>query len=132
MKKDILVLGGTGKTGSRVVERLVKLNLPVRIGSRSASPPFDWNNENTWTAAVDQVEKIYLTFQPDVAVPGAVDKIRSFVRTAKEADVRKIVMLSGRGEREAELCEREVISSGMDWTVVRANWFMQNFSEYIF
>lgn len=37
-----LVLGGTGKTGRRVAERLRTRGLPVRVGSRSAAPPFDW------------------------------------------------------------------------------------------
>lgn len=41
-----LVLGGTGKTGSRVVQRLPSMNLPVRVGSRSGVP-FDWEQPAT-------------------------------------------------------------------------------------
>jgi hypothetical protein len=40
--KTTLVLGGTGKTGRRVVERLEARGLPVRVGSRTGEPPFDW------------------------------------------------------------------------------------------
>lgn len=129
MSKEILVLGGTGKTGKRVAERLLKLNQPVRIGSRQASPKFDWNDQSTWAGALNDISRVYITFQPDIAVPGAVETIQSFVKMAVKGGVQKLVLLSGRGEKEAEQCEQIVMSSGMDWTIVRASWFMQNFSE---
>jgi uncharacterized protein YbjT (DUF2867 family) len=129
MSKITLVLGGTGKTGKRVAERLQKLNQPVRIGSRNGSPAFDWENQSTWAGALKDVEKVYITFQPDLAVPGAVETVQSFVSKAKERGVQKLVLLSGRGEKEAEQCEQVVMSSGIDWTIARASWFSQNFSE---
>jgi uncharacterized protein YbjT (DUF2867 family) len=132
MSNTILVLGATGKTGKRVAERLAQLNIPVRIGSRNASPAFDWNNEHTWKAVLRDIEQVYITFQPDLAIPGTADKISAFVKHAKRARVKKLVLLSGRGEREAEASEREVMNSGLDWTIVRANWLMQNFSESFF
>jgi uncharacterized protein YbjT (DUF2867 family) len=132
MSNTILVLGGTGKTGRRIAERLSKMNIPVRIGSRNANLSFDWENENTWTAALTGIQKVYITFQPDLAVPGSVEKIESFATVARRAGVQKLVLLSGRGEREAELCENKVMESGLDWTIVRASWFMQNFSENFF
>jgi uncharacterized protein YbjT (DUF2867 family) len=129
MENQILVLGGTGKTGKRVAERLINLNIPTRIGSRKASPAFDWENPENWTEVLEGVQKVYITFQPDLASPGSVEKIRLFVDTAKKAQVQKLVLLSGRGEKEAQLCEDLVIQSGIDYTIVRASWFMQNFSE---
>lgn len=132
MSNEILVIGGTGKTGRRVAERLTKLNLPVRIGSRNAAIPFDWDDEATWSAALQNIKKAYITFPPDLAVPGSVEKIALLVQAAKEASVQKLVLLSGRGEEEAQLCERKVIESGLDYTIVRASWFMQNFSEGYF
>ncbi|MFI0481229.1 NAD(P)H-binding protein [Actinomadura sp. 9N215] len=124
-----LVLGGTGKTGRRVVERLEALDVPVRMGSRSASPAFEWTDESTWPAVLQDVEKVYLSYYPDLAAPGAVDAVRSFTAAAVDAGVRQVVLLSGRGEDEAQECERIVQASGLVWTVVRANWFAQNFSE---
>lgn len=124
-----LVLGGTGKTGSRVVQRLTECSWPVRIGSRSANPAFDWLNEATWEPVLQGVDAVYITFQPDLAVPGAVASIQSFVKTAVETGVRKLVLLSGRGEPEAEACEQIVMKAGVDWTILRASWFNQNFSE---
>lgn len=124
-----LVLGGTGKTGRRVVERLEALDVPVRMGSRSAAPAFDWTDESTWAPVLRDVEKVYLSYYPDLAVPGAPEAIRAFTAAAAGAGVRHVVLLSGRGEEEAQECERIVQASGLEWTVVRASWFAQNFSE---
>ena len=68
--KPILVLGGTGKTGRRVVERLTARGIPTRIGSRSAQPRFDWDDQTTWVPALHGVAAAYVSFYPDLAVPG--------------------------------------------------------------
>lgn len=132
-KKDLtLVLGGTGKTGRRVAERLKAAGRAVRIGARSAIPSFDWNNEQTWAESLRGVSAVYITYAPDLAMPGATDAIEAFVNKAKRAGVKRVVLLSGRGEPEAQACERIVQDSGLDWTIVRASWFNQNFSEGAF
>ncbi|MCB0372583.1 MAG: NAD(P)H-binding protein [Muricauda sp.] len=133
MRKDtFLIIGGTGKTGRKVVDNLQLLNQNVRVGSRSSEPPFDWNNSKTWEAALEGVDKIYITYQPDLAVPGALQSIEKLINLAKNKNLKKVVLLSGKGEREAELCEQVVIHSGLDHTIVRASWFSQNFSESFF
>jgi uncharacterized protein YbjT (DUF2867 family) len=124
-----LVLGGTGKTGRRVAERLAARGLPVRAASRSGEPPFDWENEATWAPALRGVESAYVTFQPDLAVPGAVERVQSLVDLAVASGVRHLVLLSGRGEEEAQRAEQVVMASGADWTILRSSWFSQNFSE---
>lgn len=128
----ILVLGGTGKTGRRVASILESRGLPVRIGSRSAAPPFDWNDESGWQRCLAGVQAAYITYAPDLAVPGATDAIAAFVDVARRLGVRRLVLLSGRGEAEAQACEKIVQNSGLDWAVVRASWFNQNFSEGAF
>lgn len=127
--ENILVIGGTGKTGRRVVERLEALGQHVRIGSRSASPAFDWHQPDGWPAALKGMDKVYITYQPDLAVPGALESIEELVKQSKRAHVKKLVLLSGKGEREAQLCEQVIIHSGLDYTIIRASWFNQNFSE---
>src|ERR687890_52266 len=132
--KTTLVLGGTGKTGRRVVERLRTLGLPARVGSRSGEPPFDWEDHTTWVPALRSVGSVYITYYPDLAVPGSVEAVRSFAKLAVENGVRRLVLLSGRGEPEAERAElalREVVDAkaGAEWTILRSTWFMQNFSE---
>ena len=132
-QKDLtLVIGGTGKTGRRVAERLAEKGRKVRIGSRSAVPSFDWDKEQGWAAALKGVTAVYITYTPDLAMPGATDAIQSFVNKAKQTGVKRLVLLSGRGEPEAQACEKIVQDSGLDWTIVRASWFNQNFSEGAF
>ena len=132
MKNNILVIGGNGKTGRKVANRLKESGHNVRIGSRSALPPFDWDNSQTWTKAMEGMDKVYITFQPDLAVPGALEAIEELTKQAKKCNVKKLVLLSGKGEREAELCEQVIIHSGINYTIVRASWFNQNFSESFF
>lgn len=128
----ILVLGGTGKTGRRIVTGLRAKGIPVRVGSRAASPPFDWNNEKSWDASLADVAAIYISYAPDLAMPGATDAIQALVDRAKQHGVQRLVLLSGRGEAEAQASERIVQASGLAWTIVRASWFYQNFSEGAF
>ena len=128
-QQTTLVLGGTGKTGRRIVERLAALRVPTRVGSRSGSPPFDWADRATWAPALRDVDSVYLSYYPDLAVPGTVDTVRSLAGLAVESGVRRLVLLAGRGERGAERCERAVQESGAEWTILRCTWFSQNFSE---
>lgn len=132
-EQNILVLGGSGKTGRRVAERLANLGYAnVRIGGRSETPAFDWESPETWNAVIAGMDMIYITFQPDLAIPGAADAIRKFTTLANQNGVRKMVLLSGRGEVEAQICEKIVMEAAQEWTIVRASWFNQNFSESIF
>jgi uncharacterized protein YbjT (DUF2867 family) len=124
-----LVLGGTGKTGRRVAERLQARGIDTRIASRSANPTFDWNDSSNWDEVLEGVTAAYISYAPDLAIPGATDAIRRFVDLAVSRGVRRLVLLSGRGEQEAQNCEKIVQASNVEWTVVRASWFMQNFSE---
>ncbi|UUV32407.1 NmrA family transcriptional regulator [Amycolatopsis roodepoortensis] len=125
--ETVLVLGATGKTGSRVAQRLTERGIEVRKASR---PGFDWNDRSTWRAAVTGVGAAYLTYYPDLAFPGAAEAIRDFSKLAVDHGVRRLVLLSGRGEEEAVVSEQGVRDSGAEWTVVRASWFAQNFSEH--
>ncbi|MFL6603152.1 MAG: SDR family oxidoreductase [Steroidobacteraceae bacterium] len=128
----VLVLGSNGKTGSRIVERLRAAGKEVRLGSRSATPRFDWNDRTTWPAILDGIGAAYVAYQPDLCVPGAVDSVAAFYDAAAKAGVRKIVLLSGRGEPEAEQAEKALQGTSLDWTIIRASWFFQNFSENYF
>src|SRR5215207_10010096 len=128
-KKVTLVLGGTGKTGRRVAQRLEARSILTRVGSRSGEPPFDWEDKATWEPALRDVESVYVSYYPDLAVPGAVETVRSFAEFTVENGVRRLVLLSGRGEPESERAEAAVRDSGADLTTLRSTWFMQNFSE---
>ncbi len=124
-----LVLGGTGKTGRRVAERLRGRGRQVRIGSRSAIPPFDWADRSSWAPVLDGVSSVYLAYAPDAGFPGAAETIGAFAELAVACGARRVVLLTGRGEAGAELSEQALRESGADWTIVRSSFFAQNFSE---
>ncbi len=124
-----LVLTASGKTGRRVADRLETKRVPIRRGSRSGEIPFEWNDPTTWEPALAGVQAAYIVYTPDLAVPAAPPAIRDFTELAVRSGVKKLVLLSGRGEEEAQRCERIVQDSRVDWTIVRASWFNQNFSE---
>ncbi|MGH8986153.1 MAG: NAD(P)H-binding protein [Acidimicrobiia bacterium] len=126
---SVLVLGGTGKTGRRVAERLAARGVPVRIGSRSGRPAFDWNDESTWSAALEGVQAAYLVYYPDLAMPGAAETVGALAAQARAHGVEHLVLLSGRGEEGARRGEQAVQQAGTAWTIVRSSWFSQNFSE---
>ncbi|MFQ5891091.1 MAG: NAD(P)H-binding protein [Gemmatimonadota bacterium] len=128
-RKPTLVLGGTGKTGRRIIERLGALGVPTRLGSRNAEPRFDWEDRTTWPAALEGTGAVYISYQPDLAVPGAVEAVDELTSLALRKDVRRLVLLSGRDEEEARRAEQGLQSSGAEWTILRASWFSQNFSE---
>ncbi len=127
--QPILVVGANGKTGSRVAARLEAKHIAVRRGSRGADIPFDWDAPETWTPALTGASKAYVTYFPDLAFPGAVEKLEAFAKVAGETGLEQIVLLSGRGEHFASLGEDVVRNSGLAFTIVRAAWFAQNFSE---
>jgi uncharacterized protein YbjT (DUF2867 family) len=127
-----LVIGGTGKTGLRLAERLWNAGGPVRLGHRSGEPRFDWNDAATWPGALAGPSAAYVTYHPDLLLPEAAGQVGAFAREAVAAGVRRLVLLSGRGEEGAERAEEALRASGADWTVIRASWFMQNFDEGAF
>jgi uncharacterized protein YbjT (DUF2867 family) len=129
LNDSILVIGSTGKTGQRVVDRLEARGIAVRHGSRTADIPFDWDNPQTWAPALANVDKVYITYYPDLAVPGSVDAIRKLSDLAKDAGVRRLVLLSGRNEVEAQRAEDVVSACGLEWTIVQCAFFSQNFNE---
>jgi uncharacterized protein YbjT (DUF2867 family) len=103
--RPTLVLGETGKTGRRLVERLTCRQIPVRIGSRSAGLPFDWDQPSTWAPVFQDVEAAY-TYVPDLVVANPIDAVAALVETALAAGTRRLVLVSGRGEEHAQACEK--------------------------
>ncbi len=132
MTHRIFLTGGTGKTGRRVANRLKRQNIDVRIGSRSATPAFDWDDQSNWDTHLAGATAAYITHAPDVALPGALEQVEHFMTNALKHGVKRLVLLSGRGEDAAVKAENSLKASGADWTIVRASWFAQNFSEGLF
>ena len=128
-ERTTLVLGATGKTGRRVAYRLRAAGVPVKAASRSSEVRFDWEDSSSWAPALDGVHAVYVTYFPDLAIPGADEVVGDFIETALANDIRRLVLLSGRGEEGARRAETRLQQSAADWTVVRCGFFSQNFSE---
>jgi uncharacterized protein YbjT (DUF2867 family) len=125
----ILIVGGTGKTGRRVAERLQSQGFATRLASRRGERVFDWQDTRTWSGTLEGISAAYITFSPDLAVPGAAQRVGDFATLAVQKGVERLVLLSGRGEEGAVASEDALKASGADWTILRASWFNQNFSE---
>ncbi|MFF1922392.1 NAD(P)H-binding protein [Streptomyces sp. NPDC058221] len=134
--ETILVLGGTGKTGRRIVRRLKAADRPVRTASRSnGDTVFDLDDPTTWAQALDGVAAVYL-MEPNLRTD--VDhqaRMPRLVAEAVAAGVHRLVLLSAHGIGDADeshplkIAEQAVRSCGVDWTILRPDWFSQNFSE---
>ena len=125
----LLILNSTGKIGRRVAQGLDAQAIAFRGVSRSTPISFDWQDKATWPAALERTSAAFISFVPDLAAPGALAVMESFVAAAQDAGLGKLVLLTGRGEVGAVAAENVVRDSGMAWTIVRAAWFNQNFSE---
>ena len=125
----ILVIGATGKVGRRVVANLSASGHAVRPAGRQTPLPFDWQDRSNWAEHFAGVETAYVSYYPDLAAPGADADIAALVDAAKAAGLKRMVLLSGRGESGAERCESILAESGLGHTLVRAAFFNQNFSE---
>ncbi len=127
--ETILIVGPNGKTGCRVESRLKAAGVSTRGVSRATTPAFDWQNPQTWARAMEGTQAAYLTYHPDLSVPQAETHIRRFCTMARRSGLEHVVLLSGRGEDGATRAERALRDSGLDWNIVQASWFAQNFSE---
>ncbi|WAC53929.1 NmrA family transcriptional regulator [Gordonia sp. SL306] len=125
----VLVIGATGKTGRHVADHLEKRGRSVRRAGRSSATRFDWSERSTWAPALAGAGAVYIAYQPDLIVPGADDDIAELVRLADAAGVRRLVLLAGRGEAQAQEAGRIVHAARAESTVLSCAWFDQNFSE---
>jgi uncharacterized protein YbjT (DUF2867 family) len=130
-----LVLGATGKTGSRVANRLLSRGLPVRTAARSGTDAhFDWDDPGTYAAALHGVKQVYLV--GPVMRTGFADQVSVFLDRAEDAGARHVTYLSAYGIDSAppEVAMRSVELDllgrpGLTHAILRPAWFMQNFSE---
>ncbi|MFI8947136.1 NmrA family transcriptional regulator [Streptomyces sp. NPDC053750] len=123
----VVVTGASGRTGRRVAEAARAAGLTVRAASRATG--FDWRDRSTWADVLRGADAAYLAYPTDVGAPDAAGAVGALAREAAGLGVRRLVLLSARGEEQARPTEEALAGSGADWTVVRAAWFAQNFSE---
>lgn len=123
-----VILGGAGRTGSRILDRLTAAAHPVRPASRRTG--FDWDDPSTWRGALRGATAAYVCFTPDLALPGVPETMGTLGRLAATEGVERLVLLSGRGEEGARASEAALRGGSVPTTVLRCSWFQQNFSEH--
>ena len=147
MTNTILVLGATGNVGSQVVQQLANVGVNTRAAVRSISKAsafkdagvesvkMDLNKPETVQAALEGVEKVFLLTPP---FPNMAEITANLVEAAKKAQVKYIVKQSGmsadtestvallRWHREGE---KMIEASGIPFTFLRPNAFMQNYAN---
>ncbi len=141
---DVLVTAGTGKTGRRVVERLVALGHQARAASRHPAAgvgdgvrfvEFDWDLAESWGPALAGADAAYVVLPALRA--DASDLLHRFLGDAHHAGVGRVVLLTARGVDRwvgspLQVAEVRLRASGLEWGIVRPSWFMQNYTEGAF
>src|SRR2546430_6114194 len=148
MSKPVLVTGATGTIGRDVARQLSGKGVSVRAGVRDkakarkqfgadiALVPFDFENQKTFSEALEGIEKVFLL--PPL-LPNQIEVMNAFVDAAKRAGVRHIVKLSAIGIDDETrptavkwhgANEQHIRESGLAFTFLRPNSFMQNFITY--
>ena len=130
-----LVLGGTGKTGSRVASRLTGLGLSVRTAARhAANVNFDWDDVATHRNAIEGADRVYLI--APIMRSRFAPQVSAFLDLAETIGVQHVTYLSAYGiefappEVALRAVELDLMSrSRLTHSIVRPAWFMQNFSE---
>lgn len=136
--KNILVTGGTGKTGRAVVATLTGLGYMPRIAARNpvSDMPgeyiaFDWMNTDTHAAAVSGIDAVYIVAPTLVLDP--VPAVAGFIETAMDAGIRRFVLLSSsaipQGGPAMGQIHQSLDDKAEQWAVLQPSWFMQNFAE---
>ena len=125
----ILVLGGTGTVGSRVANHLRSAGHSVRVATRHAERRFDWSIPDTWRPALNGVHTMYVLLPDQTSMP------ESFMQEAYQTGVRRVVLHSDRSVdimnvAHLQEAERQVRESGCEWTIVRPDWFNQDFETF--
>lgn len=135
MPDSILVTGGTGKTGSRVVAQLRANQTFPRVGTRhpikQCDVRFDWRDPMTFGAAFADVDAVYLVAPTDTV--DTLGTMRAGLEAAIDAGVRRFVLLSSslleEGGPMMGAVHAWLRANAPEWVVLRPSWFMQNFSE---
>lgn len=138
----ILITGGTGKIGNELTKLILNSNIKVRYALRNPDKIkhndietilLDFHNFHLFDKALNGCDKLFLL------VPSAIENfneiINNFVEKSKQSTITKIIFISALGienedESELFLAEMKIKNSGLDYVIIRPNWFMQNFTTF--
>ncbi|KAI1384150.1 putative ergot alkaloid A [Hypoxylon trugodes] len=135
----VLLLGGTGKVGSRIAPLLQAAGVPTLIASRSPKAPtgvkFDWDDEATWTSALTHSPAIQTVYLVVSTSPNAIEVAHKFIDLAREKGVKRFVLLSASCFEEGgpflgqthKYLHQLGDEGKIEWAVLRPTWFQENF-----
>jgi len=134
----ILLLGGTGKTSSRIARLLEKAGIPVILASRSGSAPapfkgchFDWFNASTYSNPFTQAADITATYLIPPFTMDLFTPMKAFTELALRNGVQRFVLLSGSilndGDPALLQFHKYLTNFGVDYAIIRPTWFMGTF-----
>lgn len=130
----VLVTGGTGKTGSALVDLVRGNGVRVRVASRNpcADDPdavrFDWDDKATHSAVLRGMDRVFLV--PPVNAVDPMPLVGPFLAEAQRLGVRRVVLLGSAvvlPNAPGALELAEWVRARPGWVVLRASGFMQNF-----
>jgi uncharacterized protein YbjT (DUF2867 family) len=137
----ILVTGASGTVGSEVVKALGGRSARVRAGYRTRprnipagveSVALDYDRPETIRPALQGIETLFL-------LSSTVEPEKKVVDEAKRAGIKRVVKLSVIGAAQEGFAfarwhravEKYIEASGLAWTFLRPNGFMQNVVNYM-
>ncbi|HVE84256.1 MAG TPA: SDR family oxidoreductase [Myxococcales bacterium] len=136
----ILVTTPNGKVGQEVVKLLLEARAPVRVAAHTlergqeAFPGaevavLDYEDPATFAPALEGVAALYLASP----ATSQADPELALIDAAQAGGVQRVVKLSAMGVESApdevplRAVEKRLQGSGLQWTLLRPTWFMQNF-----
>lgn len=133
--RTALILGGTGRTGSLLADKLTRHGVATRTAARSgADVRFDWDDPTAHAHALAGADRLYLV-TPVLRLKYA-EQVADFLDLAENSGVRHVTFLSAYNADkapqgidiaavEADLAARSAVTS----SVLRPAWVMQNFAD---
>ena len=152
----VLIAGGTGRLGTRVVELLVERGMKVRVLTRDRSRAKhlpeaseivggDVRDTRTLQAALEGVTTVVSAiqgFDDSRSSPEATDRDgnRNLINASREAGVGHFILVSGVKStpdhpmslgRAKYAAEQSLVNSGLPWTIVRGTAFMEFWAKLV-
>jgi uncharacterized protein YbjT (DUF2867 family) len=144
MAEKILVTGATGKVGGALVGQLLDAGVDVKAGTRNPREAsdllrgaaevveLDYDATETWDAAVQWADRVFLV--PPPFDPRGDERLVPFLDWAVQSGSRHVVLLSAMGAEAREQMalrriEQRIERTGVGWTFLRPNIYMQNFAR---
>lgn len=141
---NILITAGTGKVGREASKQLLDKGINFKAGTRNPenvtkvglpaenAVKFSFEDSGTWENALSNVNKVFIILPS--SLPGAEINVMKFLDSAVTSGVKNIVLMSAMGADKMDTplrkIEKHIENSGIDFTIIRPSWFMQNFVTF--